>query len=201
MNRVHEALAKVHSRWQPDPARRGPMPLAYLYDVLDVNTVSLPELSLATVAEHLIRDGIVNGAASVVDMLEDRNSIEGLCFRLGETATCFVGSAMPLVRRRFTAAHELAHALMHQLHMERYLLDEKIDEEGKAEHAEMEKEANQFAAELLMPEAILHARAEELNKSFGNCPRQSLSYRLAGELLVSREAMRYRLHNLGIGDE
>jgi IrrE N-terminal-like domain len=201
VNRVTEALAKLHVKWQPDVTRRGPVPLAYLYDVLDVNTVSLPELSLASVAEHLIRDGIVNGAASVEDMLEDKSPIEGLCFRLGEYATCFVGTEKPLARRRFTAAHELGHALMHSSDMFRYLADTTIDEEDKTAHAEMEKEANRFAAELLMPRAVVLARVDELRKSYGRAPRAALEYRLAGELLVSGEAIRNRLHTLRIGDE
>jgi Zn-dependent peptidase ImmA (M78 family) len=64
----------------------------------------------------------------------------------------------------------------------------------------MEQEANRFAAELLMPAEVCHARADEMRREHGCCPRQVLSYRLAGELLVSGQAMGYRLKGLGLGD-
>jgi hypothetical protein len=54
---------------------------------------------------------------------------------------------------------------------------------------------------LLMPADICRARAEELRKKCHCCPRGVLVYRLASELLVSREALRYRLQSLGVGDE
>jgi hypothetical protein len=62
---------------------------------------------------------------------------------------------------------------------------------------QMEREANQFAAELLMPAPVCRALVERYGRRFGN--RQSvLARRLAGEFLVSREAMRWRLKNLGL---
>jgi Zn-dependent peptidase ImmA (M78 family) len=64
-----------------------------------------------------------------------------------------------------------------------------------------EREANRFAAELLMPAEVCRARAEEMRNEYGCCPRAVLEYRLASELLVSAEAVRYRLKNLGVGDE
>jgi Zn-dependent peptidase ImmA (M78 family) len=65
----------------------------------------------------------------------------------------------------------------------------------------MEREANRFAAELLMPAELCHLRAAEVKRKHGCCPRGVLVYRLASELLVSREALRYRLQALGVGDE
>jgi Zn-dependent peptidase ImmA (M78 family) len=66
---------------------------------------------------------------------------------------------------------------------------------------QMEKEANRFAVELLMPAEVGEARAAEMRRQYGCCPRGVLSYKLAAELLVSREAMRYRLSDLEVGDE
>jgi hypothetical protein len=51
---------------------------------------------------------------------------------------------------------------------------------------------------------VIRARAEELRRNHGCCPRLVLAYRLASELLVSREAMHYRLNGvkeLGLTDE
>ena len=67
--------------------------------------------------------------------------------------------------------------------------------------AAMEREANRFAAELLMPAEVCRGRADEIQREHGCCPRAVLAYRLAAELLVSREAMRYRLKGLEVGDE
>jgi Zn-dependent peptidase ImmA (M78 family) len=66
---------------------------------------------------------------------------------------------------------------------------------------QMEREANRFAVELLMPADVCRARAAEMLDKHGSCPRGVLVYRLASELLVSREALKYRLQSLGVGDE
>ena len=66
---------------------------------------------------------------------------------------------------------------------------------------EMEREANRFATDLLMPAEVCRARAGELRDHHHCCPRGVLVYRLAAELLVRREAMRYRLADLEVNDE
>ena len=114
-------------------------------------------------------------------------------------AIAFVNASDILARRRFTAAHELGHAVLHRASMGATLQDATIEETDGPLNA-MEAEANRFAAELLMPEVILRARADELRAAHGCCPRVVLGYRLASELLVSREAVGYRLKNLGVGD-
>jgi len=203
VSRVAEAVVKLHhdSDYTCDPAMRGPVPLQKFFREVRVQHFSLGSLSQATIAQHLLTSGAVFRQDTVTDMLEDATPLAGLCFRLGTTAICYVREEDILPRRRFTAAHELGHALMHQLDMGRFLLDEAVDDDGRDTHQEIEKEANDFAAALLMPEIVLRRRAEELRTEHGTCPRQALSYRLASELLVSNEAMRYRLKNLGVGDE
>jgi hypothetical protein len=57
--------------------------------------------------------------------------------------------------------------------------------------ARMEAEANQFAAELLMPEAACRALVQQLGK-------QANPRRLAPEFLVSVSAMTWRLRSLGL---
>lgn len=58
---------------------------------------------------------------------------------------------------------------------------------------QMEREANQFAVELLMPaEVLLKLSAQYLP----NCQGEDLVWRLSTEMLVSQTAMRWRLHNL-----
>lgn len=60
--------------------------------------------------------------------------------------------------------------------------------------AQMEEEANRFAAELLMPSGLVMEMARQYGAFFGD---DDLVWRLANELLVSRAAMRWRLRTLG----
>ena len=60
--------------------------------------------------------------------------------------------------------------------------------------AQMEMEANRFAAELLMPTALVEALASRYSDHFSE---DDLVWRMANELLVSRAALRWRLRSLG----
>lgn len=128
-------------------------------------------------------------------------------------------------RRRFSAAHELGHYLLHfrpriqqQAAQGDYLyLDEgllRADEGGNGltqegrmfaepsrdtgvrvelDALQMEREANRFAAELLLPEAACRALVARSRARTRVTPRQ-----LATEFLVSTAAMEYRLQTLGL---
>jgi Zn-dependent peptidase ImmA (M78 family) len=84
--------------------------------------------------------------------------------------------------------------------MGRFRVDARINEEADDPDA-LEREANRFAVKILMPGDVIAARAAELRRDYGCCPRGVLVYRLSAELLVSREAMRYRLADLEVGDD
>jgi hypothetical protein len=60
-----------------------------------------------------------------------------------------------------------------------------------------EQEANEFAAEILMPAEACHALAEQYTKKFGK-KRAVVARCLAPAFLVSQEAMQRRLKNLGL---
>lgn len=55
----------------------------------------------------------------------------------------------------------------------------------------MEREADEFAAELLMPEDAVRAQAARFS-----LPAEDLAWKLASEMLVSRSAMQHRLREL-----
>lgn len=59
----------------------------------------------------------------------------------------------------------------------------------------MEREANQFAAELLMPEPVCRDRLMSLQKRLTKNPKVLITH-LASEFLVSEAAMQRRLHHL-----
>ncbi|MEW8073660.1 MAG: ImmA/IrrE family metallo-endopeptidase [Candidatus Thiodiazotropha sp.] len=69
-----------------------------------------------------------------------------------------ISRQMPFNTRRFTAAHELAHAALHEgIHMHR---DRPLDGSGQEWGArdEIEKEADKFAGFFLMPENLMRKR-------------------------------------------
>ncbi|MFN3650412.1 MAG: ImmA/IrrE family metallo-endopeptidase [Armatimonadota bacterium] len=136
----------------------------------------------------------------------------------------------PVSRRRFSAAHELGHYLLHFLPLLRELEGQAarpcVITEGLAVSADpdaappvgevrftesfgaaatqpvldrevMEDEANEFAAELLMPEPAVRLMADRYRRETG-ARRQVLARRLAPEFLVSRQAMIRRLETLGL---
>lgn len=135
----------------------------------------------------------------------------------------------PVIRRRFTAAHELGHYLLHFLPVLQEdkssaelmsfaeglsYFDEVEDKAGiplgelttysssdvstslvALSIEQLELEANQFAANILMPETVCKNLVEDYQKRFIN-PQPTLIRRLANEFLVSQEAMKWRLISL-----
>lgn len=92
----------------------------------------------------------------------------------------FVNADEPDTRQRFTIAHELGHWVCQCLEgtvEPMYCRADEVDESARA----LEREANVFAAELLMPEEAV--RAGQQNR-FG----------------VSDLAYRWRLYSFGLGD-
>ena len=180
------------------------------------------------------------GQTPVLDLNSDEN-LSGFLFaqqnRSVFTGCIFVDANDSLARRRFSAAHELGHYLLHFLPVMKELAansDEEfiategliyetgIDTENASgndawagkqivipglEIAEnvmlfteawQEAEANQFAAELLMPAETCQILIAQHQVPFGR-KREFLANRLSSELLVSREAITWRLASLGIG--
>lgn len=64
--------------------------------------------------------------------------------------------------------------------------------------AQMEREANAFAAALLMPDEVCRKLIKAYKPQYG-CRRSVLARRMASDFLVSKLAMRWRLENLGLG--
>jgi hypothetical protein len=194
---VAEAVSRLHGV-AFDPGRRGPVPLADYFAETALDHISLPSLTRGAVSEYLRAQGV-----PADDVGDAADVLAGFVFVAGRVGWAFVSAGDSLARRRFTAAHELGHFLLHRSSMGRFRADTDATLREADEDAadRMEREANRFAAELLMPADLCRARAVELREKCHCCPRGVLVYRLASELLVSREALRYRLHSLGVGDE
>lgn len=98
-------------------------------------------------------------------------------------------------RKRFTTAHEIAHFLLHRdtlknrKHMDRLFEAESYDANPNAPLTRtQEKEANRFAAALLMPKIAIETQIDRGVATLSE---------LASIFRVSQEAMAYRLKNLG----
>ncbi len=198
LDRITEVVSELRRSEPMDVHTWGPVPLAQYFAETNLDHVELPALTIGAVVDYLRQQGIpAESLGNAADVLA------GFVFAAGRVGWALVNAADPVPRRRFTAAHELAHFLLHRETMGRFRADTDATlREADEEVADViEREANRFAAELLMPAEVCRARAAELRTKFGCCPRGVLIYRLASELLVSREALRYRLQALEVGDE
>lgn len=103
----------------------------------------------------------------------------------------FLNSADTPARRRFTLAHELGHWICQCVGRDAApvycrAVDVGLDPAPRA----LEREANIFAAELLMPEPAVRA-------AFAEAPSP---VRLCSHFGVSPEAIAWRLYSFGLGD-
>ena len=161
---------------------------AKVRDILKKAGLSGIPVDVERVAKHL-------GLTIVERPLEDKYS----GFLAVKEKTIVVNSAHPPARQRFTIAHEIGHSQLHCRKADTpvfidptvYFRAPQFSDEARAR----EREANYFAAELLMPE-------EWLAKYLDEHPMDSSAYsrevkELAGEFEVSKQAMEFRLRDLG----
>ncbi|HTZ87267.1 MAG TPA: ImmA/IrrE family metallo-endopeptidase [Solirubrobacteraceae bacterium] len=140
---------------------------------------------------------IARGAQVTYEVFD--GEVSGMLIRDGERAIIGVNSSHAPVRQRFTIAHEIGHLIMHEgtpVFVDRLIRINRRD----GTTSKQERDANAFAAELLMPRGFITARVAALtDKSSGIAPER-LMEQLAEEFGVSVLAMSYRLANLDITD-
>jgi len=131
----------------------------------------------------------------------EAQDISGLLYRATDAAPVIgVNSSNPKVRQRFTIAHELGHLTLHEGHdliLERLVRLNFRGATSSTASDEEEIEANQFAAELLMPRDLLQHSLSVLLRG-RPLPDLELVIRLARRFEVSQPAMEYRLAGLGM---
>ncbi len=158
--------------------------------------------------EMLARLGIVNPAinpeeiANQLGVVIAREKLDGntsamLYRKSGEAPVIGLNSTQSRKRQRFSIAHELGHLV---LHPGRPLIVDHVrvnfrDDRASAGSFREEIEANAFAAELLMPKHMLE---RALMKFRLDTPEDEIVKALANTFEVSREAIGYRLVNLGL---
>ena len=114
----------------------------------------------------------------VLSLAEDTKQVDAFSFWHSDTPFVFLNNLKSAERSRFDAAHELGHLVMHQ-HSK--LSDSK----------EVEREADYFASEFLMPEQDVLANRRR-NYTADTLIKQKSRWR------VSAMALAYRLHYLDI---
>lgn len=137
-----------------------------------------------------------NGARIVVDSLE--GDLSGFLFRDKKKSVIGVNSHHAKARMNFTIAHELGHLLLHDLeplhvdHDFRVRLRDDVSSQGTDE---AEREANLFAASLLMPKSFIENDLE--NTEYIDFLDDEFLQELASKYGVSTQALVNRLKNLG----
>lgn len=160
----------------------------------------------------------------------DDRSLSGFLYAKLVYGCILVNNSDPIVRRRFSVAHELGHYVLHflplideanmrvepeKMVMYEGLVKSESDEDEMTltgelmftratgrqptadDIAQMEREADQFAAELLMPAHLCEKLVRQFVPRFGR-ERSVLARRLATEFLVSKSAMIRRLDDLNL---
>jgi hypothetical protein len=208
---VREAYAAVAFEPLPPAVHEGrpvvrPVPLEQILAAMGIVRIEVQALTRATAAAELAAWNLDRP-----DLLNDPTPLAGLLFVTAGGGCVLVRRDDPLPRRRFSAAHELGHYLMH--HRPEWLADDEPDaitddepeavieaapdDDAIADPAlvERERQANRFAAELLMPAALCRHLHQFYEERYGATP-QFIEGHMAGDLLVSRQATRYRLQSL-----
>lgn len=175
---------------------------------MTVRRKQIRDLVETLLSEHRIFKGPVPieriarslGIEITLDEVDD--NLSGFLFRDKKDNRAIIGAnkSHSLNRRRFTIAHELGHFLLHEgelVHLDEapgpFLVNLRDDKSASGEDAN-EREANLFAAELLMPAKFLRQdlEGERVDLLDGG----DLMERLARKYKVSVQALTFRLTNL-----
>ncbi|MBH8567151.1 ImmA/IrrE family metallo-endopeptidase [Nostoc sp. CENA67] len=169
---------------------------------------------ICKVVERLIKDQCIQAAPIFVEELARALGVEvqyqpaddklsGFLIRdfKNHCAVIGVNSSHHKNRQRFTIAHELGHFLLHEgekVHVDRidYSFQVKLRNEDSSKGINLEeKEANYFAAELLMPASFL--KKDLTNMEMLDLLDEEGLKKLADSYRVSTQALTFRLAYLG----
>ena len=151
------------------------------YPTLDDNRVST---NLDQVLDYL---NIMAESVDLNEVLGEHDNVAGLLLKEDNEWYIYTNSTNPAYRQRFTIAHEIGHYYLNHISKETPNDVMWRDNVSTLGTDPMEKSANAFAAELLMPATIISEMRE-----WGYSP-----HKMAYELRVSVAAINYRLDALG----
>ncbi|WP_373033765.1 ImmA/IrrE family metallo-endopeptidase [Sulfurovum sp.] len=106
-------------------------------------------------------------------------------------------------RKRFTLAHELGHFMLHIAPLKDFNDFQAIEDENISFNRDdnwdyKEMEANNFAAQLLMPAQFVEKEFDQLLSTISKIKKDEVIIKLAGKFNVSKQAMEFRLKKLGV---
>lgn len=147
-------------------------------------------------------ESLAQHAQTVITYEPFEPDVSGLLYQeAGQIPIIGVNSATSANRQRFTIAHELGHLRCghdgQTLILDRTVQVNWRDRTSSAATDQQEIDANAFAAALLMPASQVRERLNELVHGRPLTDDQLVA-RLAKTFAVSRQAMEYRLANLGL---
>ena len=127
------------------------------------------------------------------------DDISGLLVIDNGKGTIGYNASHPRVRQRFSIAHELGHFLLHRNDLQLFI-DKRYaiafrDKRSSSGEYRREREANAFAAALLMPESLMRREIRKHDFDLGD---EATLDALAEAFDVSVQAMAYRLANLNL---
>lgn len=142
---------------------------------------------------------VAEGLGLICKSADLDNDVSGLLVYEAGNGKIAYNRSHPVVRQRFTIAHEIGHFILHaekkrtsRLFVDKWIAFRKEGQVTGAQERE-EIEANAFAAALLMPADLLKQEIEKIGAEDDDCVNQ-----LARSFGVSTMAMSFRLINLGL---
>ena len=109
----------------------------------------------------------------------------------GDKFHIVINKEHPGTRQRFTLAHEIAHFILHEDHIKDKISDDKLYRSALSN--DLEREANAYAAHILMPYSFLRHDVEKQLKEQHIYEANNYTEILAKKYLVSEQAMAIRL--------
>jgi Zn-dependent peptidase ImmA (M78 family) len=162
----------------------------------------LTELGIKSPPTPLERIARAKGALIRYAPLDDE--LSGMVYIKNEVPIIGVNSLHHPNRQRFTIAHELGHLVLHraiisnEVHVDKEFsafegMRLNRDAKSAAGTEDIEIQANQFAAELLMPRAFIE---QALTGKPFDIENEKPIEELAKKLRVSKQALEYRIRSL-----
>lgn len=159
----------------------------YKNEALTTITENFPDIDLANIDDvFVVPVGEICEKLNIKVAFKKLDSGQSGCLDI-ETKTIFVNDDYPATRNLFTIAHEIGHYVLHDGAQNRFDQYHRYT----PEELKKEKEANEFAGKLLMPQDKLKEVFHELS---GNIKR------IADFFGVSQKAVEVRCFCLGLID-
>jgi len=127
------------------------------------------------------------------------DELSGMAFYKDDIAVIGVNARHHVHRQRFTIAHEIGHFMLHDdvlrkgMHVDKVITMLNRDPASSTGTVNLEIEANQFAAELLMPRDLILKYMEDEGWDYGRIPDDEAVEVMARAFKVSATAMTYRI--------